>query len=278
MFGPHVRHNGVSFVSTIKESINEAKQTGFEIRSAALFVGGPRTRRINLSLDEQSNLKKYIKQTDLKVIAHSAYAAYPWRNDPLVMKYIDKELETCENSGITGLVIHLPKLPISSVMSCIPSLPTRSSVRIYFETPAIPGVSFYDTPQKLAELFTNLKKFDPDGKFFGLCFDTAHLWTCGVDIRSFTNAQSWIQKLESYSKIIPPETIMCHLNDSLKPIGVGPDVHAQLTVGEIWKDIDLVQSGLFAFIQYIRRHNMIAILERSSADAYPFDYNILRHI
>jgi hypothetical protein len=149
---------------------------------------------------------------------------------------------------------------------------------IYLETPAVtPPKTYYETPQKLAALFREIRSaVDPELDDFGLCVDTAHLWTSGVDLRTYEAAEAWLAGLEAVANVIPPDRIIFHLNDSARPLGVGPDMHAGLGLGKMWAGVPPESSGLAAFVDYARRHDTVVILERKPKEALASDYYRLR--
>ncbi len=290
MIGPHVnRVHARGARPSIAEHIEAARReaendAGFMIQAASVFVGGPKDRRIIVSPDEAKNLQSYISDKKIRVIAHSSYSAHPWGGDPDAARFIREETGVCHAAGIEGLVVHLPKLPVSSVMKYIARLfnPGAESTRIYLEIPAVrPQESFYETPAKLAVLFQEIRsKLDPTLKYFGLCVDSAHLWTCGVDLSSYEAADRWLTDLEKNSDTIPHDRVMVHLNDSERARGVGPDTHAGLMRGKIWSDFrdNPAASGLAAFTDYAQRHGTPMILERKPKEALVADYLILRDL
>ncbi len=289
-FGPHVNRYYAQgprpgMVEHLEVARREAStEAGFTAMSAAMFVGGPKNREITLQPEERAPLREYIKRTGICVIAHSSYSAQPWRGDPDAARFIREELRVCQEAGIMGLVVHLPKLPVENVMRYIGRLHTfdAPNVRVYLETPAVrPTESYYETPEKLAALFTAIRQdLDPNLDRFGLCIDSAHLWTCGVDLQSYEAADAWLHGLEAVSDIIPHAAIMVHLNDSERPRGVGPDMHAGLAKGKIWDGYQdsLSASGLAAFTDYAQRHETPVILERKPREALKHDYLTLRKL
>jgi endonuclease IV len=292
MFGPHVSryHAGKGRRrANIAEHIDAARteaedEGGFRMRAAAIFVSETHRRRIIVDDAEAAELKEYIAKRKVTVIAHSSYVAVPWRGDPDAARHIRAEAAVCQAAGIAGLVVHLPKLPLEATMRYIARLynPKAPDVRIYLETPAVsPKETYYETPAKLAKLFAAIRaKLDPDLLVFGLCIDTAHIWTCGVDIASRAAAATWIAALEAAAAVIPPAAIMFHLNDSARARGVGPDSHAALLKGRIWeKYADRPdESGLAAFVEYITAHDCAAILERAPKEAILGDYIALKSL
>lgn len=286
MFGPHVDRNvsrdkgRPSITSHIKATRVEANNVDFNAKVFQIFIAGPRSLLITLKLQEEDELKNYLeKNQDIKVIAHGTYADYPWYGSHYQIKFICKELEICDRVGISGLVIHLGKPPIKEVMKYLPRLITTSqNALIYLEVPHVkPQNSHYETPEKLADLFREIKGIDPTLCKFGLCIDTAHLWSCGVNLQSFDNAENWIHRLESVSDIIPPNRIIFHLNDSFDELGSGVDHHAPLLEGKIWEDYkdNPKQSGLAVFVEYAVRNKIPTILERKPKEAILRDYTVL---
>lgn len=288
-FGLHVsRYHATgarpSIVAHIDAARREAQiEAEFNVTVASIFVGGPKNRVINLQADERAPLRKYIASTGIRVIAHSSYSASPWGGDPDAARYIREELGVCHEAGITGLVVHLPKAPIDTVMKYIARLynPDAEGVRIYLETPAVvPKETYYETPEKLAALFTAIRELDPDLTHFGLCVDSAHLWTCGIDLQEYKSAERWFTGLEAVADIIPHHCVMLHFNDSLRPRGVGPDEHAGLGCGKIWEDFKdrIGDSGIAAIVDYAKRHGTPTVLERKPKEALKHDYLILRRL
>ncbi|MFA6166961.1 MAG: TIM barrel protein [Gemmatimonadaceae bacterium] len=288
MFGPHVdRVHARGARATIAEHVEAARraaevEAGFAVRAVSMFVGGPRDRQIIVPDAHADALREYLARTGIRAIAHSSYSAVPWRGDPDAARFIREESRVCARAGIAGLVVHLPKAPVDQVMKYIARLYDPAGVRIYLETPAVrPDESYYETPEKLAALFRAIReKLDSRLDHFGLCVDSAHLWTCGVDVASYAAADAWLGALEQKHAAIPHDRVMIHLNDSRRARGVGPDAHAGLAAGEIWKEYaeNLPASGLAAFVDYARRHDTVCILERKPAPALLDDYRALREL
>jgi endonuclease IV len=270
-----------SIADHIRAAVAEARDvSGFSVGAAAVFVGGPKSRSITLGPEERTGLRELVASTGIRVIAHSSYAAQPWRGDAGAAQYIRDELRVCAEAGIEGLVVHAPKLPIAEVVRYAGGLTSAAAAapRLYLETPAVtPAETYYETPEKLRALFTALREVP--GRF-GLCVDTAHIWTSGVDLRSYDAAARWLGRLEEVADVIPHEAVMLHLNDSLRARGVGPDAHAGLAAGRIWEEYrdDLRRSGLAAFVDYAERHGTPVILERKPKEALPADYAVLRRL
>jgi endonuclease IV len=287
--GPHVarvhskkKRGRPSIVEHIRAARAAAAEVDFDARAFQIFIAGPRNRTVTLRDEEADELRAYLDRTKTVAVAHGTYADYPWSGAPYLAKFIRLELELCARAGISGLVIHLGKPPIETVMKYLPRLvsPQRDTL-VFLEVPHVkPEDSHYETPEKLAELFVAVRRLDPALCRFGLCIDTAHLWSCGVDLRSFEDAEAWIRRLEAVADVIPPDRIMLHLNDSHSERGSGLDRHAPLLGGKLWAAYaDRPQhSGLAAFVDYAVRHNTIAILERKPIEALLDDYAALERL
>ena len=275
---PTIKHieNALSFIE---------EACGFKINAVSIFVSQTRKRQLIIAEGDAVGLKKYIQKTGLIVIAHSTYVSPPWGAGISVdsdtsatastdcQLFVQSELKICQKSGIQGLVVHLPKLPIKNVISQIDNImsPDIYDTRLYLETPAVvPSETYYETPEKLNALYAELQKKDPEQKKFGICIDTAHLWTNGINVRTFESMNLWLSKLE-----IPRHVLMFHLNDSAREMGRGPDKHAPLMRGVIWSDITLIKTGLYAVVSFAKANNIPIILERDDDDDLISDYNIL---
>ena len=297
--GPHVSRSGKKSIAKCIEAARSAalREAGFAVAAAAIFVGGPMQKRILLGEADGAELREYLGRTGIRVFAHSAYVAVPWKGDAASAAFIREELQTCARAGIEGLVTHLPKSGADSVLACVGDLfpagdgggSGDTPTRLYLETPALVD-SPYGDPEALGDLFRRIREKVGGGVGgygsvlprsmapVGLCFDTAHLWVNGVDLSTYEAAAAWVAQLEEQADI-PPEHVMGHLNDSARPRGSGPDEHAPLMRGEMWRGLGPRESGLAAFTDYALRHGTPLILERGGdAAGLLGDYRVLRDL
>jgi deoxyribonuclease-4 len=299
LIGHHVNRDSdnLSITNYIKKAILCGNVYNIKINTAAIFVSNPRGLNIILKDEsEQEELRNFIKKTNINIIAHSSYVAYIWnkKNPKKYMDFVEREYITCKENLLSGLVIHLTKdsiLKKKYIKSTIEELINKVHIInenssenipiIYLETPAIvPMWASYDTPKKLSALFNIINKINKNHPF-GLCIDTAHLWTSGNDISTYEGAKRWFSELMS-SPYIPYNNIIIHLNDSANELGHGPDKHESLTHGFIWKDYknraSLKNSGLYFIIQFAKLHNIPLILERNNKEKIAEDYTVLSKI
>jgi len=295
MFGPHVdrvhyqgkKTGRPSIVDHIRAARATASEADFDARAFQIFVAGPRNFSMTMRDEEADELKAYLSDAAsrgdrMTVISHGTYMDFPWSGAPYPAKFIRTELDMCFRAGIAGLVVHLGKPPPAEVLTYLPHLVSiRRGPLVYLEVPHVkPEYSHYETPEKLAELFRQIRHFDPTLCKFGLCIDTAHLWSCGVDLRSYEDAEDWIRRLEAVGDAIPSDHVIIHLNDSCNERGSGLDCHTGLLKGKIWGEYQdrPRQSGLAAFVDYIVRHDTVSILERKPPEALLDDYTVLARL
>lgn len=284
-FGPHVSREHAtgkrpSMAAHVRVAAAEAAREGFDMKAASVFVANPRALTMVFTESEAEELRSYVAGAKIRIIAHSSYVAVPWGGNPYAAIFIRSETMMCEKAGIEGLVVHLPNRPPDAVVKFLPRLWSKANgVRLYLETPAVsPQKSQYETPEKLCHLFKEIRaKVDRSLSWTGLCIDTAHLWSCGVDISSRESAEEWLEALDACSDIIPSDRIMFHLNDSERKCGDGSDKHATLMEGKIWEEYkdSPEKSGLSAFVDYAVKHGNPTILERKPESALLKDYRTL---
>jgi endonuclease IV len=278
--GPHIDKIYVKKKdSTIIDNINEAIKitkdcANFDITAISIFVSGPRTYHINISEDEAIKLQ----ELQLDIFVHNTYISHPWTNKPIAIHSIHEQMNLCKKMNATGFIIHLPNDSIDNIIKILPKLyDPECLTRIYLEIPALkPSNATFHKPSKLNELFRRIKKdVDPNLNYFGLCIDTAHLWSCGINLSDYISAETWLNELE-----INPKCIMIHCNDNDKELGIAPDKHNSLTDGKIWYNYknNLYESGLFAIMKFAKRHDIPIILERQTMKLLFNDYVIIKQL
>lgn len=286
--GPHVNRihaKGTRPVMSahVAAARKDAENEGVDVRAVSFFVSNPRARKIVMQEKEAASMKKYLTETKVTAIVHASYSSVPWKGDPNAADFIRQELKMCDKAGAAGLVVHLPVAPPDGVLKYLPRLYTKESkhVRLYLEPVASsPSKSHYITAENFSNLFKRISKIDPKLAFTGLCIDTAHLWSSGVDISSYEDADAWLLDLEAIAHVLPMDKIALHLNDSAYNLGDGRDHHASLMKGHIWEKFADTpnESGLKAFIDFAKKHDIPVILERHNEDELRSDYRVLHTI
>lgn len=297
IIGPHVNKDNVSpkegIVEHIKGAIKNANDQGINVGAVQIFIANPRTGKPTLEPDtaDYKSLKTYVQDhKEIAFFVHSPYTTTAlWKGSEYGAFTMRSELRICDDIGFRGVIIHLDSHDVDDVVKYLPKLmpklpkdPTSGLAKIFLETPHVkPNISHYETPEKIAKLFSAIREHvDPHLTRIAHCIDTAHLWSCGVDLSSAEAAAKWIKGMELIHKILPPENIMIHLNGSVYECGNGNDKHAQLgaTDDKMWgmyKSEDYNKSGLSQFISYAKEYHIPMILERRDHSLYKPDYELL---
>ena len=274
--GPHVGRlwapAKAALVRHLESALEFGTDVGIRLRALQVFVSNPHKMKIIVQDDEAERIRKFVQKSGITLLVHGAYGDVPWSHSPFAVKFIRSELAVCKLMGAVGLVIHLGKPDLGVVESSMAALTIDApSDRpyLYFETPhVLPANSHYHTPEHYRALFRMLKKYDPKLQMYGVCIDTAHLWSCGVNLRSYHIANTWCQEFEDIlaEESVPDSAVVFHFNDSAHFLGSGIDKHAPLLQGNIWDGSVSTACGLTPFVLLAERHNSVCILERNNPD------------
>jgi deoxyribonuclease-4 len=291
MYGYHVG-KGKSMAESLKYSVETTRKSGFNMRSAQIFVAGPQSYKQLLTDEEARATRAAIVETGIQVVVHGAYVDHPWRKNLAGIENIKRELRTCEAIGANGLVVHLGSgaaidenlefvlMRISDGMT-----ETNKSV-LYFEiNSAKPTADTFETPAKVTMLFqriaaANAKLTVPIK--YGVCVDTCHLFACGYDDTKYESLKAYLDAVDALR--IP--TII-HFNDADNKLGDGRDRHQAICKGNIWRDYHprlgtkpFNESGAWATIEWSLKPSFdpayprIVILERD-ADGLANDFELI---
>jgi endonuclease IV len=286
MFGPHVsRYHSARPGATIVDHLDaahcSARAAGFATSCAAIFLGNPHGLELLCSDTDRAALSTHTE--DHTVVAHSSYAAQPWGGDRAVIQYLYSEQRLCRDVGIGGLVLHLARAAVDKIATIVPQLLCIDTpdVVLYFETTSHRTPPQYADVDDFVELFRALsaqsRALGGNVVRLGVCVDTAHLWSSGINIGSHTAARQWLRRWHRRLASVP---VMFHLNDAVHACGSGVDVHAPLLQGAMWGAYasSARESGLAAFTEYAVDHNIVCILERRPKEALANDYKVLRQL
>ena len=108
-----------------------------------------------------------------------------------------------------------------------------------------------------------VKKYN--GFTFGICLDTCHIYSSGIDLGEVALMQTWINKIKKTNS-----PVLIHLNDSYGELGTFIDRHAPL--GErIWKDSD-------SSLRLLLREKWDAVIEIKTVDDMMKSLNFIEKI
>lgn len=229
-----------------------------DISSLSLYTSGPRDKS-KISMQHQE-IKKYCAEKNIVIFPHGSYIscgiwnvnkANRHENKSLMfIRHIKDQLVDGKQLGAKGIVIHLPKHPIETVvetMEIISDCKVINSIRnnagvmpnFTIEMPAAKPDELltYETPEKLNKLTNALTNNKLITLPWDLCIDTCHMWAGGINFKDNLSWFNWESKLtdETKSKIH-----LIHLNGAKGTnFGTGKDSHSIACSKEddIWKHL-----------------------------------------
>ena len=86
-----------------------------------------------------------------------------------------------------------------------------------------------------ADASGTVRDFDPNLRKVGICIDTGHLWSTGINIQRYDEMCNWMKQIEEF---IPRDRILIHLNDNNAEFNSNKDKHAALLEGKIWEFLE----------------------------------------
>ncbi len=242
-----------------------------------IFVTGPQSFIETLTEPEKLHLKALVAAGKAIIVIHGSYMDSPWGRNISSIHNIKKEMSIAADIGATGVIIHMSKgllcdVTMDYVFNKIGELPrsTLDTVTLWLEIHVAKSSMYtFETPSKLHALFERITKINKYGIKIGLCIDTAHLFSCGTALMSYTDATEWLDEAHAAVDDTP---IMIHLNDSNTTLGSGIDRHAGLTLGNLWGlynvstgALPVEESGLCGVLNWATEHAVGVILERDHA-------------
>ena len=233
----------VSIIGRIDEAVDRAVEIG--CNTFQLFTRNPRSWKAEeLKPDEIRDFIEKVEKYDMQpIFAHMPYLvnlASPRPKIYMLSKMTLKtELERCRILKIPYLVTHLGshlgagrekglKRIIQAINEAYDS--TNSEVMLLLENTAGMRNSIGSTFEEIKYIIDNLKH--PD--LVGVCFDTAHAYAAGYDLRTRRAVEDTIHRLD---RIIGFERLkLVHLNDSRGGLGSHIDRHEHIGLGNIGED------------------------------------------
>lgn len=267
----------------IAEDIAFMQSFGIESPTVQIFVTGPKVPKETLSAEEKTAIGRLVARTGTKLCIHGAYIDRPWTGNATGLANVILEMHIAAEIGATGVIVHTSAgvqgegfaAALTAIGAGIADLPVKPI--LWLEVHAAKSSEFtYETPIKIQRLFDRVRALGLSYPV-GFCIDTAHLFSCGKSLETYTSAKEWIAAL-------PKVPIMMHLNDSARELGCGIDAHAVLCRGNIWREynkqngrLPFEQSGLFYLLSWAVSNNIVTILERDDEDLH-HDLELIRDL
>ncbi len=217
---------------------------GYRCGVAQLFTASPRQWSATpLHEESVAPFQQTRSRTGVLPIAHAVYLinlAAEGENGEKSLHAFIAELRRCEALAIPYLVVHpgsagqtpLPEA-IRTVAHRLDDSLKRSENRttvVLLETTAGMGHCIGAAFEHLAEILSTARLSNR----LGICFDTAHTFEAGYDLRT---ADGYEQTFQSLFRLIPQQKLLAfHLNDSRTSLGSMVDRHAHLGEGQLGLD------------------------------------------
>lgn len=219
-----------------------------------IFVAGPANSRI--AKMDYGAIKTFCDESKINLYVHGSYLTIgifslttenkDTPKSKAAIKHLSNQMIACDALGSKGFVIHLPKKPpqfvIDALKVIIPLL-KKYKTPFMFEMPASkPDERTYETPEKMDVLNDLLFKNYPKFTNWSWVIDTAHLWSCGVEVDEIKVMKKWFKDLK-----YPEKIGLFHLNgSSLEHFETGKDKHRVVfgTEDDIWYQDANIEDGL----------------------------------
>lgn len=227
----------VSIAGGIKNAVQNTQNIGGNCMQ--VFAGSPRlwTRQLWKKSDTELFLSQISKENLNPVFIHALYLVNLGTDNPeLLAKSIAALTLDVQNGDLinsSGVVVHIGSHQgrgFDSIKNQIVS----SLQQILNATEKTPLLLETDAGQNgkigsIEEISFLIKEVNNDR--LGICFDTAHLFEGGLDLRDISLVQKFITELKNLDLLSKVKCI--HLNDSATEFDSHRDNHADLGIGKI---------------------------------------------
>jgi endonuclease IV len=265
MFGWHIAKNG-SFKKSAAEAAEYIRGLGLQ-PCVQVFACGPRTSSVIIASEPLG----------VPAVIHGAYIDNPWSRG--VVAPIVNELRLAQIVGANGVVVHLAQKAhhedelgvVIKAMDVASDQGAQGIIWLEINT-AKPSADTFETVESLTWLFEHIAEMQAEGSRirYGLCVDTAHLWSCGMSFARYDEARSWLERCAAMMVRLGfadegRPRMMFHLNDSAKGFASGVDNHAEFGTGFIWQGMAVRNTGFYAVVEFAVEHGLVVILERKTS-------------
>jgi len=233
----------VSIMGTIDQAADRAREIGCD--TFQMFTRNPRGWKFRkLNPDEAKEFKRKIDSYGLKpVVAHMPYL--PNLSSPRKIIYnkslrsLSAELDRCAALGVPYIVTHLgshlgkgPEIGLERIVTAVNQAISRdkSDVMLLLENTAGTKNSMGSTFDEIKRILDRLE----NKKRVAVCFDTAHAFAAGYDLRT---AEKVSETIADFDETLGLDLLkVIHLNDSKGELGSGRDRHEHIGMGHIGEE------------------------------------------
>lgn len=235
-----------------KTAFTDAVSLGASV--VQIFSKNPMAARFRKVTEEESQEVKEFKAKNLIkcAVIHASYLlnfARPLEEDSFPINSLAEDLYNADMLGAEGVILHSGKSLtmdkgeaednfVANIKTVL-NKTAKLKAKIIIENTAGQGT---ESGFLLADLGKVFKKLGKD-KRVKFCFDTAHAYGAGYDLRDVKSAEKVVEEID---KTIGVKNIACiHLNDSKKELGSRVDRHEDIGRGTIG------EAGLESFVRTI---------------------------
>jgi deoxyribonuclease-4 len=233
----------VSISGTIDQAADRAREIGCD--TFQMFTRNPRGWKFRkLSQDETKEFRRKVDSYALKpVVAHMPYL--PNLSSPRKaiynksVKSLSAELERCAMLGIPYIVTHLgshlgkgPEIGLERIVTAVNEAISKhkNNVMVLLENTAGTKNSMGSTFEEIKRILDGLETRER----VGVCFDTAHAFAAGYDLRTAEKVNETFAKFDKVLGLALLKVI--HLNDSKGELGSNRDRHEHIGMGHIGEE------------------------------------------
>jgi deoxyribonuclease-4 len=233
----------VSITGTIDQAVDRAQKIG--CNTFQIFTRNPRGWKFRKLNDEE--VKEFKRKVELSglnpVVTHMPYLPNLSSPRKLIynksMKSLIAELDRCASLGIPYVVTHLgshlgkgAELGLEQIVNAVNKALSQdeSDVKLLLENTAGTKNSMGSSFEEIKRIVDGVEKKNR----VGVCFDTAHAFAAGYDLRTAQGVEETMRKFDSVLGLGLLRVI--HLNDSKGDLGCCRDRHEHVGLGYIGKE------------------------------------------
>jgi deoxyribonuclease-4 len=252
----------VSITGTIDQAADRAKELG--LQTFQMFTRNPRGWKFRkLDEEEVNEFKRKAQLYSLTpLVSHMPYL--PNLSSPRKVIYnkslksLNAELDRCATLGIPYVVTHLGShlgkgadIGLEKLVAAVNQglSHNKSDVMLLLENTAGTKNSMGSTFEEMKRIFDGVENKER----VGVCFDTAHAFAAGYDLRTSEGVNSTLTKFDSVLGVRLLRVV--HLNDSKGELGSGRDRHEHIGLGYIG------EPGFRAFLHHTAVRDLPLIME-----------------
>jgi len=219
-----------------------------------IFLSNPRSwKRKYRDKKETNKFKEEIEKRKIKpIVVHMPYilniAEENKKIREKIINFLEDEIEESIKIGAEYYVVHpgfhkdlTEEKGLKNVVDLLKNF-LKAGIKILIENTSGQGTSLGYNFKQLSYV---LEKLDSN---LGICFDTAHAFQSGYNLKKFENVKKYIEKFIDLSYIL-----LIHANDSMTELGSRIDRHEHIGKGRIGKVgfENLIKDGYFGDLPFI---------------------------